>query len=344
MQEKRRRWWPVVKWAIILAILTAIGWRFVIDLSRPELYQQPLFGPRLLWLAPAALLYLAGMSLSGLYWWRLLVHLGAPAPAKAALRAYWLSQLGKYVPGKAWAVVMRVGLVRTTGTSAALASLTTFYEVLTTMASGALVATLLFLAMTPAWDVSGTWGTLRAFASLRWPDESALDALALATVSLGLVGVTLGPVLPAFFNRVVDRLSIPFRSGPAPVIRGRWLVEGLLITAPTWLLFGAALGCALQAIPGAELPFSPHVLAQLTAVMALAYVAGFVLLFPAGFGVREVLLTVVLAPELASQHAADPATARGIVVLAVLVLRLVWTAAELLIAGAIYWAPAGEPS
>jgi len=56
------------------------------------------------------------------------------------LRAYFVSQLGKYVPGKAWAVVLRVGLVRSQGVSASVGGLATFCEVLTMMAIGSLVA------------------------------------------------------------------------------------------------------------------------------------------------------------------------------------------------------------
>src|SRR4051794_25004274 len=127
MQQTLRRCWPALKILFTLAILGLIAWRFARDLSNePELFRRPLALP---WLAPAALLYLGGMGLSALYWRRLLLPLGQPAPPAAAFRAYYVSQLGKYVPGKALALVMRAALMRPAGTSAGYAGLTAFYEV-----------------------------------------------------------------------------------------------------------------------------------------------------------------------------------------------------------------------
>src|SRR5438552_17163612 len=75
---------------------------------------------------------------------------------------------------------------------------------------------------------------------------------------------------------------------------------GLLVTTPSWLLFGVALQCALAAVPGASLGWDAATLARLTAGMGLAYVAGFVILVaPAGIFVREFILVLVLTPDLA---------------------------------------------
>ena len=46
------------------------------------------------------------------FWHRTLAALGQPAPWRATLRAYFLGHLGKYVPGKAMAVILRVAAVR----------------------------------------------------------------------------------------------------------------------------------------------------------------------------------------------------------------------------------------
>jgi uncharacterized membrane protein YbhN (UPF0104 family) len=66
-------------------------------------------------------------------------------------------------------------------------------------------------------------------------------------------------------------------------------------------------------------------------------VAGFVIVVaPAGLGVREFLLTLLLAPELGQAAALEPDAARSAAILAVLVLRLVWTAGEAIVAAVLY--------
>jgi hypothetical protein len=70
-----------------------------------------------------------------------------------------------------------------------------------------------------------------------------------------------------------------------------------------------------------------------TAILALAYVGGFVaVVVPGGLGVREWVLDRFLAPELALEAAS---AAQPVTVVIVLVLRLVWTAAELVLAAVI---------
>src|SRR5215472_5402782 len=141
MRSKLRRAWPIIKALLWLLILFLIGRQFVRDLQRQELAQRPLHAG---WLLLSGLLYVLGQGFSALYWIRLLGHLGAHPPLGAALRAYYIGQLGKYLPGKAWALFLRTSLVHNHGVGIGLAALTSFYEVLTTMAAGVLVAAVLF--------------------------------------------------------------------------------------------------------------------------------------------------------------------------------------------------------
>ncbi len=335
MQGKQglKRWWPLVKTLLGLAIVSWIGWRFYQDLSRPELWEKPL---AVGWLVPAALFYLGGLSVSALYWRRLLGHLGHRPPLGATFRAYFVGQLGKYVPGKALALVLRAGFLRGAGVPAGLAGLTAFYEVLTTMAAGAVLALILFVVTDPAAVLAGGGTAVLDLARFRLPEDQALDRLSLVLLALALCGVILGPIFPPVFNRLVHRVTIPFRKGPAPRIRTAWLLEGLVLTLPCWLLFGLALACGLHAVPGAGLDWSLRTLAYLTAVMALAYVAGFLVPIPGAVGAREFFLLVLLAGELARRQELAPEVARGMVVLAVLALRVAWTVAEVALAGVLY--------
>jgi uncharacterized membrane protein YbhN (UPF0104 family) len=293
---------------------------------------------------PAIVCYFCGQSLSALYWRRLLGHLGHRPPLAATFRAYFIGQLGKYVPGKALALVLRADLLRGVGVPAGLAGFASFYEVLVTMSAGAVLALLLFIVTDPAGVLSGGGEALLALFNPPWPESLNFDRLTLVLLALVLCGMILGPIYPAVFNRIVHLVTTPFRTGPAPRIRVAWLAEGLVMIAPCWLLFGVALACALHAVPGAAPPriWSPDTLAYITAVMGLAYVAGFLVPIPGALGAREYFLRVLLASWLADGLGVERPAALGMVVLAVLLLRLAWTVGEVVLAGALYWLPCSE--
>jgi uncharacterized membrane protein YbhN (UPF0104 family) len=336
MRGKRRRWWPVLKALLSLAILFVIGRQFALDLRRPELWRRPVHPG---WLVLSAGIYLLGLSLSALYWYRLLLHLGSRPPLGQAFRAYFIGHLGKYLPGKAWALFLRASLVRGTGVSLGRATLTGFYEVITTMAAGALLAAVLFALFGEDRGLGLTGQTLGRLVRLQLDETEGVGRTLAVALALLLLAVTGLPLLPPLFNRVVHHLSLPFRDPEAdsvPPIRLHYLMEGLLLTGVGWLLVGASLACALCGVVGPDLPWSGAMLGRLSAMMAIAYVAGFVILLaPSGLGVREYLLTLFLVPQLV--NGTEAGEARGLAVLTVLVLRLVWTVAELLLAGSLYW-------
>src|SRR5262249_49956549 len=120
LMAQRRRWWRVAKAVLTLAILAGVGWQFVRILQAPELQgiegsrspAQILWGhvrdARLGWLFASAGFYLLGLGFPALFWARLQRHLGQQLPGPLVVsRAYYVSHLGKYLPGKAWALVLR---------------------------------------------------------------------------------------------------------------------------------------------------------------------------------------------------------------------------------------------
>lgn len=323
------------------AILFFVGRLFVRDLARLDLATLHL---RPAWLALSALLYLAGLSASAWFWHHLLHTLGERPTLLAATRAYAIGHLGKYVPGKAWALLLRVDLVRGPRVRLGVAILTSFYEVLTTMAAGALLAAAVFVVWPPR------------LGALTW--NPALTGLAL----LALCGV---PLLPGVFNYLVSRLAARFESVKGlrvPKVRLPTLALGLLATGGGWTLLGLSAWALLSGVLPEPPPLTPTLWARLTGSVAFAYVAGFVaIVSPGGLGVREYLLLLLLLPltldpllpTLAAQALALLATPDGTgattaavallpaqevepqLVAAVVLLRVVWTAAELAAAAAL---------
>ena len=102
------------KYVLPVAVAICVGWYFYKKLDQPGLWNANLV-PGVQWLLAAAIVYLLAYTVWGLYYVILLNNQGAHAPAATGLRAYFISQLGKYVPGKVLVLVIRVGMLRSIG-------------------------------------------------------------------------------------------------------------------------------------------------------------------------------------------------------------------------------------
>jgi hypothetical protein len=73
-------------------------------------------------------------------------------------------------------------------------------------------------------------------------------------------------------------------------------------------------------------------------------VSGFIIVFlPSGLGAREAMLVLVLVPDISQRLGLAGEDARPLATLTVVLLRLVWTAAELVTVAALYWLPVTVP-
>jgi uncharacterized membrane protein YbhN (UPF0104 family) len=276
------------------------------------------------WLIGAGLLYLAGLVACGCFFERILHSSPTPVRLVPALRAYLVSHLGKYVPGKAMVVVVRAGMVVPFGARASTAAIATFYETLVMMASGGLIAAAGF-ARAPGSNV------VRLTPPYGGAVEVPVYGLA-AWSGLGIGLAFLVLALPSLFGRLAGLVSLPIPGvGPdvMPRFSGRLLSQGVIWSSCGWVLLGLsqlAVVCAFD--PGARnvqlaLGWAPVMIAS----VALATVAGFVVaVLPGGLGVREGVLMSVLAPLIGSDQA----------VIASLSLRLVWVAAEVAAAAVVF--------
>ncbi len=301
------------------AVLFFIGKQFATDLARPEIKQIEL---RPAWLLASGALYLLGNLPSAWFWRHLHGFFGYPVPIYAALRAHYIGQLGKYVPGKALAIWMRAALVHPHGVPYGVSIIASFYEVLTGMAAGAMVAAAIYAVDPPAIT------------------EELLGAVGLtlhpAWLGFLLMAVCGVPLIPGVFNFVVARLT---RRLPVvqlyrlPAVRFGTLAIGLLTTGVGWWLQGLSVWAMLNAVLPEPPPLTLSLLAQCTAAIGFANAAGFVSMIPGGFGVREWLLLELLG-------FAGP---KPLVAAAAIMLRLDWIVTEALVALCTYWPkPAGE--
>jgi len=264
------------------------------------------------WLAVAGGLYLIGLLPCGLFWHHVLGVLGQEARLGRTLGAYYIGHLGKYVPGKAMVVVLRVGLVRGHGVDTAVAAVSVFVETLTMMAVGAFAAAA-YLAV----FYQGAW----------WSCGAAI-----------LMAVSLLPTLPPVFKRLV-RLAGVGKSDPNTAqnlekLGYRTLLIGWVLMALGWVIMGLSYWATLRAFGIAGLDPVQH-LPFYTAGVSLAVVAGFLLLIlPGGVGVREAFLAELACDYLrrlpGATHPNSTAWASAFL------LRLVWLVSELAISGILY--------
>ena len=266
-----------------------------------------------LWLVAAGWLYLFGSLFCGVFWHRILRTLGQRVTLTAALRAFYVGHLGKYVPGKAMVVVLRAGMIRGPGVDASLAVVSVFLETLTMMSVGSLLAA----AIVAGW--------FRDKPLLFW-------------ASIGMLAVTGLPTLPPVFRRLV-RLAGFGKIEPATLakldaIGYKTIFLGWALNLIGWIVLGISYWAVLKSLgAGGETPL--EYLHLYVASVSLATVAGFVSFVPGGAVVREAVLTEVMVPILHSGTVA---------LLGAVLLRLTWLAAELFMAGALMLGARGDGS
>jgi glycosyltransferase 2 family protein len=279
------------------------------ELSRHEWHVRPL------WLIVAGVFYAIGLMPMAWFWHRALAALGQPAPWPATLRAYSMGHLGKYVPGKAMAVVLRVAGVRKWVTSVRIALVTTLLETLTMMAVGAFLAAVistLVLRLEARLTVIGL--AMAAAAGL-----PTLPPVARRLARIGMARMKPNPQLEtpasnsADISANLDRINL------------RLLALGWGAAAVCWTLLGMSLWATLTAI-GVDRAQPVEDLPRLVAAVAFAVVAGFLSMLPGGLVVRDALLMQLLVPVCGKANS----------LVAAVLLRLVWLVTEVAVCGILY--------
>jgi glycosyltransferase 2 family protein len=256
-------------------------------------------------LAGALCLVASGYLVRLFTWSRMASSLGLAAPTAATGRSYFLSYLGRYVPGNVGLLLVRLRAYG--GVRPGTVTLATFLEYAAAMSAAFLLAG----AGLAGWR-GGEYGALRA---------ASLPCLAAALLLIlpKPAAWTLSRLL-RLLGRPVRMPSLP-SSGAMAGFSAGYVVSGLLHGAALFLLLSS-----MSPLPGSSYPF-------VTGAYYLAGVAGAILLFsPGGLGVREALLVAAL-PAVSGRADALAAT---------LLMRAVTVLAELVLCG-IFIAAAGKP-
>ena len=297
--------------ALAIVIVVAVGAHFRNVLKGIDLQQLPIRF-RFEFLVPAGLLYLLAHLCWSTFWVRLLHWEGIRVSWFVGLRTYYVSQFGKYIPGKIMVPAMRIMMLRPHGAHPIPVGVTAVYETLTSMAAGALLAVIFLPAL----------GILPPAISKN------------ATLLFGVAALPLGlGVLNKLAARIAKKKRGP-DAMPLPAPSIFLLAQGLLHGACGYCLLALSLGLTIRGlIPNAP-EWSAETYSVDMAAVALSYVAGFVIaVAPGGLGAREIAMQLALTPQLTPAFGAQAAALAVVVALA---LRLTWTVAEVVVGLPLY--------
>ena len=240
---------------------------------------------------------IVNVALTGMVWRTVLADLGSRVPLQVAARIFFVGQLGKYVPGSVWPIVMQAELGRDHRVPRQRTATATFVTLLLSIASALLVVLLAIPFDSQVVPPGFEWAVVLVV--------PLLVALHPKVLAWGLnTALRLARREP-----MEHRTSLRGTAFATAWAVGSWVGAGLQVYA---------LALALGAPPGLD-----------TASLAiggytLAWAVGFLIVVaPAGAGAREVALAAVLAPVLTT----------GEVIVVVLVSRLLFTAVDLAAAG-----------
>lgn len=250
----------------------------------------------------AALLWTVSLPLIALAWRGMLAALGVDKSWRELSGILGITQFAKYIPGNVAQYVGRAGMSFSRGIPARAFAVSVMLEML--------------LVVTAALAVgigTGAWS------------EVGLDLMRSKRGQLGLIAALL--VAAAIALLVLRRFAAALLRRFAP--RHAHLLDGGLLPSPTALLYAfflytilyLLLGLAVVVLAHVLFPRAPHDDWLLIASFSLAWIVGFVTPgAPAGLGVREGLLLLMLAPVY------SPAAASVLVI----ALRLATTLGDVL--------------
>ena len=240
---------------------------------------------------------LLGVSLTFFSWREVLEGLDVDMPWTVGARAFFTSQLGKYLPGSVWPVLVQMEAGKSRGASRR----TMLAANLITLVLGCAVGLILASALLPISDT-------RALSRYWW----------LLLVLPFLIAMLHPRALPWVLDRLFALMKRPPLAERLPVrnsVRasgwsfGSFVFQGLHIAILTLTLGGGGFSTVLLCIGG----------------MSLAISAGVLFIpAPAGAGVRDVVLTLVLRATLSGGQAlAVVVASRALLIVADLALAAI---------------------
>jgi uncharacterized membrane protein YbhN (UPF0104 family) len=225
--------------------------------------------------------------------WTFALHaVGVSISIRNGFSIYYQTNIFHYLPGAVWHLPGRAFLCQQRGISLIIFAQSAFFELFFLLGCGTMLA---------------GWGMA---AYLSRP-----EFLALSVAAAGALGLVIA--WPERLLVLVRRQTVP----PSEIHRPALLVM-LLIYALVWLAYGGAITLLLYALPGTQ----PPPLVTMVITNTAAWAVGFLSFSPAGMGVRELSLSVMLGAGLSAAAVVASLTQR---VMELCLEGLLWGVAKL---------------
>ena len=267
------------QWVGVQATLTSIDWQHV---------------------AIGTLIQLVGLPVMGIISWVALRYLNARQSLLRVTGIYFISQLAKYLPGGIWAFPGRAVAYQAVGVEKVASILSVMREVIG-----------LFLGA----SVMGLLGLLQGLPVSDWINITTIFGI---LICIFLVILTQVPGFWSFLRRFkfLQKTNLSIFETRGSRLDLRWLGYTFLLSLIYWIITGISFYYITLAVTPNGSSFS---WLQSASIFSLAWCAGFVVvLAPAGIGVRESALTLLLSQSMPVSEALSVA----------IVARLWWTVTE----------------
>lgn len=257
-----------LRFALQAALVALVSWFAGVTLARQWGELQSLgraLHPRWGYVVASALVVLLSYAVLIQTWRRTVVAWGERLSFADGARIWFVSNLGRYVPGKVWQIGAMGALAQRQGVSPVAA------------VGSALVVSLV--------------NVLAGFAVVGATGADSLQLGTAARLALGVLtsGVLLAPWLLPLITRAAARISGRDIATPRLPASAVWIAAAGCVVA--WLLYGLAFRLLSRGL----LPLVGGNAADATAVFTGSYLVGFLVLFaPGGIGAREVAMYLAL--------------------------------------------------
>jgi hypothetical protein len=230
------------------------------------------------WVVASLLLVLATYAILIESWRRMLAGWGPLLGWWESARVWVISSMGKYIPGKVWAIAGMALLAQRRGVPPWAATASAVLLQVVSIATGVLIVGMTGIAALEE----------------RRPGSTVALGLLLAGSVAGLI-LVLSPTVSGRLLRLVSPGGTE-RLTPSAAAIG----FGILANAAAWVMYGVALWMLARGVlPGAELG-----LIEAIGGFAASYIAGYLfLLAPGGLGVRESVFVIMLEPRIGLANA-----------------------------------------
>ena len=264
----------VLRWGLSFGLLAVVGAQLA---GRWESLasQVKAFEPG--WFVASLVLLAAYFVLGAEAWRRLLGALGAPIPWRTAFHTLYYANVAKYLPGSVWGLVGRVVLCQRVGVPAAVASAALVMDALCQVVAGVLVG----LVALPVFSTTALFGDYALYG--------------VAALVLALVGGMHPGLLNALLGAAEEGLARLGRKRALPRVPYRYgfVLAILALYTLNWALLGAGFALLGEAL--SPTPLGPSQVLLLAGAFTIAWNVGvFALFAPAGLGVREAAIVLML--------------------------------------------------